>query len=182
MKASRKLFSTKGYEDTMIEDIALKAEVSKATVYNYFPNKESLLIGIADEVLERVVDLVENDLADCANSLQKLQRVLEVFVQASVEYLSLSRRITYLNSCEESTLFSTRREMTDILRGLILSAQEEGLLRADAQAEDITDVVMGIYLIAQFQWFHIDQYAPEALHEKLGRVFNAMMAAYLVGA
>ena len=52
LKASRKLFSQKGYEETMMEDIANKAEVSKATIYNYFPNKESLLIGTADEVLE----------------------------------------------------------------------------------------------------------------------------------
>lgn len=178
LKASRKLFSEKGYDDTMIEDIAGKAEVSKATVYNYFPNKESLLIGTAEEVIACVVDLLENDLSDCTDSLQKLRRVMEVFIEASVEYLSLSRRITYLDSCEESALFATRREMTDILRSLIVSAQSEGRLRADASADDITDVVMGIYLIAQFQWSNIDHYTPEMLHGKLSRFFNAMLASY----
>lgn len=179
LKASRKLFSTKGYEDTMIEDIAVKAEVSKATVYNYFPNKESLLIGIAQEVLERVADLLRNDLADCADSLQKLKRVLEVFVQASLKYPSLSRRITCLNSQQDSTLFATRQEMTEILRGLIVAAQQEGQLRADADAEDMTDVVMGIYLMAQFQWANLGPDTPELLQEKLNRVFAAMMATYL---
>lgn len=179
LKASRKLFSEKGYDDAMIEDIAEKAEVSKATVYNYFPNKESLLIGTAEEVIACVDDLIENDLSDCTDSLQKLQRVVEVFVQASVEYLSLSRRITYLNSCEESALFATRREMTDILHGLIVSAQQEGLLSPDASADDITDIVMGIHLIAQFQWSNIDRYTPVMLHSKLSRFFNAMLASYI---
>lgn len=178
LKASRKLFSTKGYEDTMIEDIAKKAEVSKATVYNYFPNKESLLIGTADEVLERVRDLVKNDLAECANSEQKLRRVLEEAVQASVDYLSLSRKINYLNSCEDSALFATRTHMMEVIMGLIRAAQSEGVFRADADPDDMVDVVMGIYLIAQFQWSHIDRYAPEFLHEKLNRFFTAMMWSY----
>jgi len=37
LKASRRLFKEKGYDNTMIEDVADKAEVSKATLYNYFP-------------------------------------------------------------------------------------------------------------------------------------------------
>ena len=53
LKSSRKLFSTKGYENTTIEDVAQRSEVSKATLYNYFPNKESLLIGIAEEELDQ---------------------------------------------------------------------------------------------------------------------------------
>lgn len=178
LKASRKLFSSKGYEDTMIEDIAKRAEVSKATVYNYFPNKESLLIGTADEVLDRVKDLVKNDLHECQNSEQKLRRVLGEFVQASVDYLGLSRKLTYLNSCEESALFSTRKDMIQILVGLVRSAQDEGVFRADADPGDIVDGIVGIYLIAQFQWSHIDRYTPEFLNEKLDRFFTAMLKSY----
>ena len=49
LKASRRLFKEKGYENTMIDDVADKAEISKATLYNYFPNKESLLVGTMDD-------------------------------------------------------------------------------------------------------------------------------------
>ena len=48
LKASRRLFKEKGYEATMIGDVAAKAEISKATLYNYFPSKESLLAGTLD--------------------------------------------------------------------------------------------------------------------------------------
>lgn len=178
LRASRKLFSTKGYEDTMIEDIAKKAEVSKATVYNYFPNKESLLIGTAGEVLERVREHAKTGLSDCANSEQKLRRVLEEAVQASVDYLSLSRRINYLNSCEESALFATRTGMIEILRSLVCAAQAEGIFRIDADPDDMVDVVMGLYLIAQFQWQHIDRYPPAFLREKLNRFFSVMIKDY----
>lgn len=178
LRASRKLFSTVGYEDTMIEDIAKIAEVSKATVYNYFPNKESLLIGTVDEVFARVYELIQNGLAECANSEQKLRRVLEEVVRASADYLSLSRKITYLNSCEESALFATRTEIFKIFRRLVCAAQAENIFRADANPDDIVDVVMGLYLIAQFQWPHLDRYSPDILHEKLNRFFTTMLNHY----
>lgn len=181
LKASRKLFSTKGYEDTMIEDIAKKAEISKATVYNYFPNKESLLVGTADEVLDRVRQIEREELTDCASSEQKLRRILEEFVSASVEYIVLSRRITFLNSCEDSALFATRREMTALLRGLIVKAQQEGTFRADADPDEMVDVVMGIYLIAEFQWARVNHYSQEFLHEKLNRFFTVTLSAYYAG-
>ena len=180
LKASRKLFSAKGYDNTMMEDIAWKAEVSKATVYNYFPNKESLLIGTVDEVLDRVRDLIRNDLAGCESGEKMLRRVLEEFVQASVDYIGLSRRITYLNACEDSELFATHAATNDIFRQLIEKAQAEGVFRADADAGEMVDVVMGVYLIAQFQWPHADGYPPELLRERLNRYFSAMMHAYYV--
>ncbi len=178
LKASRRLFSQNGYEETMMEDIAQKAEVSKATIYNYFPNKESLLIGTADEVLDRISGLIKNELTQCNNSEEKLRKVLEEFVVSSVDYLGISRRITYLNSCEDSPLFATRKQMVALLKGLVVDAQKEGALNPQANPDDIVDIVVGIYLIAQFEWSNIDKYSPEFLHEKLNRFFDAMLSSY----
>lgn len=180
LKASRRLFSTKGYEETMIEDIAQRAEVSKATVYNYFASKEALLIGTAQEVIDRVRRHVRVGLKDCRNSEEKLRRVLEEFVQAGMDYTGLSRRITYLNSCEDSALFDVRRGMTDLLYELAAAAQAEGVLRQDAKTGDIVDLVMGVFLITQFQWADVEAYAQEQLYEKVNRCLDAALHSYYV--
>lgn len=39
------MFSERGYENVSVAEIAAAAEVSKATVFNYFPTKEDLVIG-----------------------------------------------------------------------------------------------------------------------------------------
>ncbi len=179
LKASRILFTELGYEETMMEDIAEKAEVSKGTIYNYFPNKESLLIGTADEVLERVKELADNHSHVKISSLDKLKLVLLEIISASVDYLSLSRRITFLNSVEDSPLFATRKEMLAILRQLVLEAQNEGHLDAEGRVDDIVDLIMGIYLIALFEWSHIDKYSPEFLEEKFDRFFNTILKEFL---
>lgn len=59
LKSARRLFKEKGYDSTMIEDIADKAGISKATLYNYFPNKESLLVGTMDDQIEATRKYIE---------------------------------------------------------------------------------------------------------------------------
>ncbi|MDN3238158.1 TetR/AcrR family transcriptional regulator [Glycomyces tritici] len=44
-KTALDLFEASGFEDVSVAQIAAAAEVSKATVFNYFPTKEDLVIG-----------------------------------------------------------------------------------------------------------------------------------------
>jgi hypothetical protein len=68
--------------------------------------------------------------------------------------------------------------MVNIIKELVIDAQNEGLFLSGANADDIVDVIMGIYLITQFEWSHIDEYSPEFLKEKLDRFFTAMLSEY----
>ena len=55
--AARKLFGTKGFADTSIDDVAAKAGVAKGAVYHHFASKEELftrvLEGVQQELAER---------------------------------------------------------------------------------------------------------------------------------
>ena len=48
IQAAANLFASKGFHRTTTKDIAEAAEVSEGTLYNYFENKDDLLIGIMD--------------------------------------------------------------------------------------------------------------------------------------
>jgi AcrR family transcriptional regulator len=48
LKTARHMFRENGYEETMVSAIADKARVARQTLYNYFPSKGSLLVGIAE--------------------------------------------------------------------------------------------------------------------------------------
>lgn len=176
LKASRRLFSSKGYENTYIEDVAKKAEISKATLYNYFPNKESLLMGIAQDELDQIKNLLSHELKEIESGEEKLRRILEVFILDSIPFINLSRKITYLNSCEESYLYKTRLEMMSIFRSLIVEAQEQNIFKNEISPDDIVDIVMSVYLMALFEWPHIADYSMEFCKEKLNRILNLMLA------
>lgn len=181
LKASRKLFSAKGYENTTIEDVAEYAEISKATLYNYFPNKESLLIGIAEEELERVRHFISHDLKTVSSAAEKIRRVLEVFILDAIPYINLSRKITYLNSCETSPLYATRMDMIAIFLELVLEAQKQEDFRSDLSPDDIADTIMSIYLMAQFQWHDIDHYTPEFCRQRLNRILDIVLFNVVCG-
>jgi AcrR family transcriptional regulator len=46
-----RLFKEKGFQQTSMEEIAELSDVSKGTLYNYFPDKESILVGYFQNVI-----------------------------------------------------------------------------------------------------------------------------------
>ena len=51
--AASELFKARGYHSTTMDDIAEKAEISRGTLFNYFPNKEALLLPWGQEIVDQ---------------------------------------------------------------------------------------------------------------------------------
>lgn len=56
LQATRRLTSESGFDDTSMDAIAKGANVSKATVYAYFPSKEALFKTALDEMIDEMPD------------------------------------------------------------------------------------------------------------------------------
>lgn len=175
LKTSRRLFTANGYDETTMDDIAEKAGVSKATVYNYFPNKESLLIGTVNEVMDQEAEFINNDEYSNLNSEQKIRNMMEFFVGCIWKYPSLSRRIAYLNSCKESTLYRKGDRMLTILTTLVDNAIAEGVFRKDTDTETVVDILIGIGYMVLFQWDDIDAMDEAHLHRRLDEYISILL-------
>lgn len=57
--SARTLFSERGYGAVHIEEIAASCEVSKPTLYKYFPGKQSIAVEIAAELHREIVRQIE---------------------------------------------------------------------------------------------------------------------------
>jgi AcrR family transcriptional regulator len=85
LDAATKVFAEKGVHRATIKDIARAAGIADGTIYNYFANKDALLIGILDRVnqsQQRAADFAqakESDAADFMRSYlgQRLARLSE---------------------------------------------------------------------------------------------------------
>lgn len=166
LKASRRSFKEKGYDNTMIDDVADKAEISKATLYKYFPSKESLLAGTLDEQIEAARQIVDSEMEDCTDSYEKIKKLLEFLVADSVMFIDISRRIMFLNACEESDMFSKADPVKDMFKTLVEAAKDEGIFNNKIETEDITELIIGVYLSSQFGWSDMGEDSPEMWGEK----------------
>src|SRR5436305_122201 len=54
LSAAVDLFVERGYDATSMDEVAARAEVSRATAFNYFARKEDLLVAWADRRRDRV--------------------------------------------------------------------------------------------------------------------------------
>jgi TetR/AcrR family transcriptional repressor of mexJK operon len=56
LKGAKAVFLKRGYEGTSMDAVALRAGVSKMTVYRHFGSKDALFAGVIAELCERIVD------------------------------------------------------------------------------------------------------------------------------
>ncbi|MCB8942775.1 MAG: TetR/AcrR family transcriptional regulator [Ardenticatenaceae bacterium] len=64
LDAAAHVFSQKGYERATTREIAETADLAEGTLYNYFPSKRDLLIGVAQHYAEEVIADIDNAQAE----------------------------------------------------------------------------------------------------------------------
>ncbi len=59
LDAALDIFSSKGFHNATIAEVASRAHVGKGTVYLYFSGKEALLVSIFDELADQIVEIFD---------------------------------------------------------------------------------------------------------------------------
>jgi AcrR family transcriptional regulator len=80
--AARAVFASKGYENATLDQIAGKADFAKATLYNYFDNKECLLA----EILESLLAHLEEIARDSVHGEGTVQDQFRRYALRTIEY------------------------------------------------------------------------------------------------
>jgi TetR/AcrR family fatty acid metabolism transcriptional regulator len=76
LRAAIKMFAEKGYTGAAISEIASLANVADGTVYEYFKNKEDLLLSIPEERFKDHLNEIEETF-NIRNSVRKLKRFIK---------------------------------------------------------------------------------------------------------
>lgn len=133
LDAAAVLFSSKGYANTRIADIASAAGVAKGLVYWYFPTKEELF---AELVRSMRLQLRRAQAAAMDASADPLTRIRQG-TEASVAFMAEHRAYFALLDVERSH-DEVGSELTDVLReGSDVYANDVVRLVRDAQAQGL---------------------------------------------
>jgi AcrR family transcriptional regulator len=91
MVSARKLFFTKGFNATTMDEIALRAELSKGALYLYFPSKEALYVTVLNEGLKILFDRTEAAFQLDLPPDQMLRKIGEVHYRYYLDFREYSR-------------------------------------------------------------------------------------------
>jgi AcrR family transcriptional regulator len=168
LEAAIELFGSQGYDSTTVEQICERADISRQTLYSYYPTKAHLLSALSevsavktpehliadartrsDDALEQICDFI-GSVAGNMGSSTALERTLR------------RDMMKYVEKIDESA--ATRWSYTGLLLAdLIAAGQKAGQISAAHDAAFLAEMIAGTMNSIAIRWSFDERY-PYAKH------------------
>jgi AcrR family transcriptional regulator len=143
LEAALRLFSSKGFHDTTMEEVANAAGVAKGTIYLYFQSKEHLLLALKRDFMQGLTDAVANIVADAIEQLEggkatDYRDIIDDIFHAVVDYHTSQRDAVevVVRQSPSPDLVNEALELERDYLGLITSAFRTGMEYGLVHTED----------------------------------------------
>jgi len=159
------LFAERGFNATTIDAIANGADIGKGTFFNYFENKESLLLQYREMQNGKVKAFVTESInsVEPLNSLiYKLALTMTAAIQKSPTLFQSLTIAFFSNETVRTKMAEGLGRGRDMLAELIEKRQQAGEIRSDLPAKEIASSLQRIILGTMMVW----SFAPDRTLEE----------------
>jgi len=167
IEAAAQVFAQKGYAGAAVADIAVKAQIGKGTIYEYFASKEDLFFAVFEWFKMRTENAARVNIAvlggSAARRLQALSdslmgmwpEIKDVF-RLTMEFWAASSS-PQMQDRFKANFRSTYQEFRNIVKSLIREGIERGEFRPDINPESVAAALVGTWDALFLQaWFEDD--------------------------
>lgn len=170
LRTAVELFTTRGYEETTVDEIAEAVDVSQRTFFRYFAGKEEAALALQELAVARFVEAVRERPADETPMQALRQAVLEGWdtlhevIEAVVPVELYLRMHRVIESTPVLLAAHLRRneETEDTIAGVL--AEREGLdVDADPRPRLAVAVFGGVMRVTERQWSTGADFSVEAM-------------------
>ncbi len=154
--AALQVFGEKGYYNATISEIARKANVSEATIYEYFGSKEDLLFAIPGEITSQAVEFLEAMNAYIKGAENKIRAIVYGYYNLYKDNPDYSSLV--LLDLKHNRKFMEAEGYREVKRaaGFILAALKEGMesgeFRPDIDPYLVRSMILGTIEHIFFRW------------------------------
>ncbi|NHJ06278.1 MAG: TetR/AcrR family transcriptional regulator [Candidatus Heimdallarchaeota archaeon] len=162
IEAAQKRFFEKGYDEVSMDEIAGDLELSKATLYLYFKNKQSLYFAVVIKGMIILRDTFKIAVEKESTGLKKILGIAQSFFEYMQLYsnyylLNLSARgkrfanMLYNNEIDNAEFYlGLTVELLNLLKDVVSIGVEDGTLRKDLDPLQTT-MFLGVAIEAAVQ-------------------------------
>jgi TetR/AcrR family fatty acid metabolism transcriptional regulator len=90
LEAAEDVFSSKGYYETPVDEIARRSNTSKGSVYFHFPSKESLFLSVVGHAGDRLMRRVDRAIANIDDPISRVDVALATTLHTLTEHRTLA--------------------------------------------------------------------------------------------
>jgi AcrR family transcriptional regulator len=133
LRAAGTTFRVRGFAETGMRDIAAAADISPASLYNYFAGKHEILFFCQDSSLDRMIAALDRTRSSRASAVEKLSAVIESHLRCVLDEVegSAAHLLTAtLPPDLQSRLVAKRDRYEEGVRQVIASGIRSGQLVA----------------------------------------------------
>lgn len=160
LEAALDLFAEKGFDATGVQEIVVRAGVTKGALYHHFASKEDILFDLYGEVLgaqladlDRILSTTERD------PVWKLRTIIESLVVSTAASAKaaavVTREMSHMDSGRHQQLKHEWRRYQDSVRSLIRQAQAGGTFASATSPEVASWAVFGV-VTSLHTWYRPD--------------------------
>lgn len=158
LEEAARLFSSKRFDEVLMDDIAQSAGVAKGTLYTYFSDKEELYFSVIFEGISRLNEQIQAKAAGQKDPIKKLRKI----VHSIVSFVSQNRFFFKLMSIEESKSgtgksetrtrwHEQRRIQLEVIQSVLVDGKRQGCFcvkHPEVEASILRDMVRSTMISA----------------------------------
>ncbi len=157
LEAAEKVFAEKGFIETTISEIAKKANVSEATIYEYFGSKEELLFAIPKEKTIDHLKKNEELLEYMEGAVNKLKLLIHRHARLYEKNPDYAKVILLILKTNRNFLKSPAYKIVQTSARVIIQVLEEGIRNRDFK-KDISPYLVRAMIYGTIEHLAIRKY------------------------
>ena len=167
-----KIFGEKGFQNATIAEIARDAGIGDATIYEYFKNKEDMLLKIPVEITKELIPQINEHMMGIKGAFNKLRKFIWWYINfleknpgyGSIVLLELKTSKAYIST----EAYQSARNFYQIILDIIKEGQEEGLIKKEINIYLARSICVGAIEHIIIRWLLKDRtYSPTQYADEL---------------
>ncbi len=156
LDCAEKIFADRGFNKATVSEIAGRAGVAEGSIYDFFKNKEDLLLSIAGERLKDQIELLQETF-HVQHPIRKLRRFIRFHFDMYLrnrDFLQVFVLENLLNNrFYSSGAFETfRAEYLTVVEGIVEEGKELGVFRKDVNTRVFRNMFLGAFTHMALRW------------------------------
>jgi AcrR family transcriptional regulator len=182
-EAAQNLFVAKGFDDTTMREIAMRAGIGLGTIFLYAKNKRDLLFLTINEPLQAVTQQAEDAVDPKAPLLDNLLAVAKLHYQffgrqPALSRLALREMIFYESGAQAPPFHKTRERLIRLFGHTIELAIANGEVAPREPPQFAGWIVFCIFQVELRRWLANDVIHPRAGLRALERALGLLIAGF----